>query len=1169
MRWFQRSLALFALAPCVLASVASAQGTAFDVRRPKPVVMLLVDTSGSMERMPGNASNPTQAFPVCTGNPASDALQKNRWAITLEALTGTFTDFSCRKELRTESKYKNAKTYDYGYYLPHHNFTTAPGDFTILQNQATDGVIDAFAQRIKFGLMTFDGVGTTLGGDTLIPLSQFSIEPFKSAVVGAPGIYSYGRVGGLSFPGCENVYGINSGARGPNAPDGALIAVSDDGADIVKRNQEVQDALLSVRPFGGTPIAGMLDDLKFYLENDPSVKLGGDDEFAACRERYAILITDGAPDPMFRDARFQCQSTDHEDCAEKQCQCPYPTESELAQELRTSKLLKELLVIAFDVDQQTRDTLNDIAQKGGGRDVIPAASPLELRQQLSGILVKVSDDAATRSSPQIVDNGLPPYAGGQQYEITAGFRIGQDVDDPWDGLLYRRRYGCAAGQNGGPPQPEELPLQENEGDYFHLRLNQQASEGTRKIVTVVPKPDEAARGIVAATTGLSDRYRTSSQERLETTYNIRARVGTFSTKRPAPDSSIDPRQGVYATEFEAKDFTTADLDRKLFGDADGDGLEGQVEDLAKIVNYVRAVPSARANALADIYHSNPVVLPPLTTDSRWLNTPDAQLSAFLRAVATPRDTPDPELRADYGSYGRPGVVFVGTNDGVLHAFNLDNWKDKSNVEQKGGHEFWGFVPPALFNKLAMAAAPTHQEMFDGTPQIRNMLLSRDDQTRKGKYGTILLSALRGFPAYVALDITAADQPPVFLWQFTTPAMGSTVATPALAQVRILWDGSDPQANARERAIAILPGGLGVASSDPTCTSTTLVADKTLAKFPENEARTKVRCWAQRGRGLYVVDVATGQLIQEFDHQHFPSPLTGSVAVDGEGMDVSRAAYFTDEDGVLWRLSMLDPNPSNWLVEPLWDLFHADRSSPKAFKKGRPSIHPPLLSRDKSGNYVILVGTGDVDNLVEVRDSTDPFRHRLVSLTEERTVTNHVFTGTVDANWDWKLEEGESVTGGLSLFNGVLYFGSFVSDGTGACGFGSSRMWGVHYTDSDTDGGPKPMLEDGVDASTLEPRYTRFVTQDLEDSLILGVSIASEPVCVTGTTSTNFSPFNFSDTTVTADAKVGGGGFQIRAMISGKGGTNSGANSGSALNQYNRALSVPSAARFVGWGGPLE
>src|SRR4051812_8588146 len=194
MRWFQRSVALSALAITSVASVASAQsGAAIDVRRPKPVVMLLVDTSGSMERMPGPATTSTSDdFPVCSGNPLSDSTQKNRWAVTLEALTGTFQNFSCREETRAESKY--AKKFDAGYFLPHYNFTTAPGDFVTLENQDSDGVVDAFSQRIKFGLMTFDGVSTTLGGDTLISYNRFFNDPpFMSAVAGSPGIYSYGR----------------------------------------------------------------------------------------------------------------------------------------------------------------------------------------------------------------------------------------------------------------------------------------------------------------------------------------------------------------------------------------------------------------------------------------------------------------------------------------------------------------------------------------------------------------------------------------------------------------------------------------------------------------------------------------------------------------------------------------------------------------------------------------------------------------------------------------------------------------------------------------------------------------------------------------------------------------------------------------------------------------
>src|SRR5690606_15804285 len=140
----------------------------------------------------------------------------------------------------------------------------------------------------------------------------------------------------------------------------------------------------------------------------------------------------------------------------------------------------------------------------------------------------------------------------------------------------------------------------------------------------------------------------------------------------------------------------------------------------------------------------------------------------------------------------------------------------------------------------------------------------------------------------------------FLWQFSAPDMGLTVGTPALAQALIKWssgstDGAD---GVVERAIAILPGGAGSQVDPQPATGCALVSGVTLAEYPEatSEKRSHVRCWQNTGRSLYVVDVATGELLQEFDHHHFPSPLTGAVAVDGVGLDVSKAAYFTDQDG---------------------------------------------------------------------------------------------------------------------------------------------------------------------------------------------------------------------------------------------------------------------------------
>src|SRR5690349_23334937 len=85
-----------------------------DMREIYPYLTLVIDTSGSMERLPAcTCTTPgcEECLPNCTlpnvtpGNiPPKDAagheLKKNRWAVTLEALTGTFNDFQCTQLAR-------------------------------------------------------------------------------------------------------------------------------------------------------------------------------------------------------------------------------------------------------------------------------------------------------------------------------------------------------------------------------------------------------------------------------------------------------------------------------------------------------------------------------------------------------------------------------------------------------------------------------------------------------------------------------------------------------------------------------------------------------------------------------------------------------------------------------------------------------------------------------------------------------------------------------------------------------------------------------------------------------------------------------------------------------------------------------------------------------------
>jgi type IV pilus assembly protein PilY1 len=1148
------------VAASLVSASASAQGLV-DVRAIKPVMMLMVDSSGSMERKEGDV------LPNCSGNPTSDVDQRSRWTITLEALTGTFTNFSCSAEDR--STY-DLDEYDYGYYLPH--FT--PLDWT----QTSDGVIDAYEYAVKFGLMTFDGMGTYVDGNPLIPYSSSLVFPEKDRIEGSGGMYSYGDTKRLSFPGCESDYGVNFGVRGPSGADthaGALISVgtSDDAPEVANVNNLVQQSLLGVRPYGGTPIAAVLDDLRYWLNHSPDVMPAtaspGQDYFYSCRQRFGVLLTDGAPDSLFRDSRYACHEStdgqtfdrdglgigDGDTCAPDStkggttpaCECPYETEVAIATDLVQNEGLDQLFVVAFNItDPDALAQLDLIADAGKTGAAVQATNPQELRAALNIIFEQAQPKATSRTVPVVVNHSVNSFVvNGTNYEVSAGFRVAQTPDSPWQGILERKRLQC-----GGTNDIEviEQPITSSGCataggvcDSFDKRLNAQT---TRQITTLRPSDISLTRGTLRTAHARSLDARTFPFSPDDTVNQLPADGSTNLQITFQADSTANAGQravdSAYLNPVPFADSDTS-LNAQFFGDADGNGTPGQAADRTRIVSFVDGssrdplkLAAGTESKLADIYHSNPVVLPLLDA-----NTSDDRLNV-LRA----------QIEQSYGTgTTRPPTVFVGTNDGVLHAFNLDTWQTPMGTAIDDGHEFWGFVPPALFDKLASAAIPTHQLMFDGGIVVRDMVVRHEAGTNAYEFRSILLAAVGGTPAYVALDVTHPEQAPKPLWQFSAEYMGETIATPALAQVLVKW-GTGP---IEERAVAILPGGAGVenASGPTTCFD----RGQGKAKAPD-DARSQGRCWRNRGRALYVVDVATGNVLQEFNQNHFPAPITGSVTVDGRELGLSSSAYFSDEDGVVWHLDLRSTDPTKWRVTSVFDLFHGGSRT-----DGRPAKSAPVLTTDFARNNVLLLATGDVDNL------TDAAKHRVYSLTERRTYTtgpDSTVSLALDfvANWEIALQSGEAVTGPVTLLDEVVYFSTFTGAGaTGdACALGSSSLWGVHYLYPDPDALPLPMgmLED---VSSGTPTVVRSMVAE-QNSVVMGVSATRSPVCLAGTIDNNA----ILGSRFRATGASGGGDYELRANLGGDGGETA---TGSQLKQFRRKLKVEKHSRLVGFAGSVE
>jgi len=220
--------------------------------------------------------------------------------------------------------------------------------------------------------------------------------------------------------------------------------------------------------------------------------------------------------------------------------------------------------------------------------------------------------------------------------------------------------------------------------------------------------------------------------------------------------------------------------------------------------------------LGDIINSTPKIASrvPLNTYDRIYN--DMTYRDFTR----------------FPEYRNRGMVFVGANDGMLHAFKLgklefpgdNNWttagaKDRArlrNLEPSVplGQEIWAFIPKnALpYLKAMLDNNYCHLYYVDQAPQLFDASIGpptsfvADDATRtSASWRTILIGGMRfggacrdntattctdcvrspvagnGYSSYFALDVTDPENP-LILWEFSDPALGFATTGPAVVRV---------------------------------------------------------------------------------------------------------------------------------------------------------------------------------------------------------------------------------------------------------------------------------------------------------------------------------------------------------------------------------------------------
>jgi len=426
----------------------------------------------------------------------------------------------------------------------------------------------------------------------------------------------------------------------------------------------------------------------------------------------------------------------------------------------------------------------------------------------------------------------------------------------------------------------------------------------------------------------------------------------------------------------------------------------------------------RASIMGDIVNSGPVYVgkPSL----RW-----------------PDSTPFPTGSSQYSNYkesqkNRRGVVYVGSNDGMLHGF-----------DESSGREVISYIPSSVYSSNVGEGLHTfsevdysHRYYVDLTPTISDVHINTGGGTLN--WETILLGGLRsGGKGLFALKVTNPDK---FV---SDEAYNSS----ALAQDTVLWEFTDAH-----------DSDLGFTHSQP---QVALANNGRWVAIVGNGYNS-----TNGDAALFVLDIEKGidgWVLNDYEKistgvgsSTDKNGLNTPAIVDIDGNGTVDRVYAGDLKGNLWAFDLSSNSEANWGIaygrgtnEPLFVTKDQKPITAKPVVAKHPT-QPDSASPSNSPNLMVFVGTGqylgdgdkyltDTDHFFGVWDSgtgnldyTDLIEQTFLSGFNDsngnsaRVLSRNDVDYTRDYGWYFELpDRGErSVTAPVARAN-VVFFNSFV------------------------------------------------------------------------------------------------------------------------------------------------
>lgn len=374
------------------------------------------------------------------------------------------------------------------------------------------------------------------------------------------------------------------------------------------------------------------------------------------------------------------------------------------------------------------------------------------------------------------------------------------------------------------------------------------------------------------------------------------------------------------------------------------------------LNYLRGVATEESNTAGYNFRARPATKLGDIANSAPLYV-GATLFKYSDTIeaAVPSSPTTAERHSVFGAttQSRTPVIYVGANDGMLHAFNADT-----------GAELLAYVPNAVYRNLNRLSSPSYSHLFyvDGSPVHGDVFYS-------GSWKTVLLGGLgAGGQGIYALDIT---NPAIF-----SETNASTIA---------LWEFNDTSDSGDDNGDGFADYELGYTFGEPVIARvrTSSTTTKWVAIFGNGYNNTfDDGAYSRTGYAfLYVVDISNGSLIKKISTKTgsvgTPNGLGAVSVLDWDGDQVVDYVYAGDLQGNLWKFDLTNNTPSNWSVaygnsatpRPLYTAVDDKGTSTTADDVPQPITAAPEISFHPTGSgngFLIFFGTG---KMLETGDST--------------------------------------------------------------------------------------------------------------------------------------------------------------------------------------------------------